>query len=103
MTPWKVCPVVPGPVLTAPELDFIPFDCNHQTAGYLYGYDFEWDGALLLERFDSVNKNAGCSVGTTMLVLVDEVMCCVEYIGNMNDVMYFAILLTGFGSGLFPM
>ena len=44
------------------------------TAGYLYGYDLEWDGQLLIERFDSVTKRAGCSVGSTMLVLVDEVM-----------------------------
>ena len=45
-------------------------------AGYVYGYDFEWDGGLLMERFDSVYKNAGCSVGSSFLVIIGEVMCC---------------------------
>merc|ERR1719295_993793 len=48
-------------------------------AGYLYGYDFEWDGSLLIERFDSVNKNAGCSVGSTMVLMVDEDLALVTY------------------------
>ena len=42
-------------------------------AGYYYGYDFEWDGSLLITSFDSVNKNIGCSVGTSFIVIVDQV------------------------------
>ena len=38
--------------------------------------DFEWDGALLLERFDMENtndKNEGCKVGSSFLVKIGEV------------------------------
>eukprot|EP01084_Bolivina_argentea_P156115 272059_1 len=47
-------------------------------AGWHYGYDFEWDGELLLFRFDSVNKNFGCSVGTIFIVIIDEGLAIVS-------------------------
>eukprot|EP00483_Globobulimina_turgida_P009783 UN09802 len=65
-------------------------------AGWHYGYDFEWDGELLLLRFDSRNKNHGCSVGTMFLVVIDEGLAIISrqcedrvtgrtYISHMQD------------------
>ena len=59
-------------------------------AGYYYGYDFEWDGSLLITSFDSVNKNAGCSVGTSFIVIVDEVQSFHAYI--ISSIYFFYII-----------
>ncbi len=66
---------------------------NIMQAGYYYGYDFEWDGALLLTQFDSVNKNAGCSVGSSFLVIVDEVKCELYIYINANLSIHFDLLI----------
>eukprot|EP01083_Nonionella_stella_P078610 215218_1 len=47
-------------------------------AGWHYGYDFEWDGALLLSRWDSVLKNHGCKVGSQFMVVLDDELAIVS-------------------------
>lgn len=43
-------------------------------AGWTYDLlNVEWDGGLLMTRFDSVNGEEGCKVGSAFLVIVDEV------------------------------
>ncbi len=45
-------------------------------SGWTYDLlNVQWDGSLLMTRFDSVNAVPGCKVGSSFLVIVDEVEC----------------------------